>query len=792
MVEATQLVAGDSTFLSSDGGISLVASAPLSRDANYFGISGGVNGFAIDDADGLAPPDERLALNIEAGHFLTGFAVRWTRGLIQISGFSEDPLGSVGSYDAGTGTWSHDQPWTAGATVSFSFENGNASLGRSLELTILDPSTPNPQLALVWISYAEVEGNDFPVPVIVDASRRGQTIESFGASAYWSFDPIETWPLPTKERMAHLLFSEVGGIGLSSFRFDFGGGDLDASGNPATGNQTVEPLTWRFPEAMKTSASAPFDWTRREGQQWFLRRARDYGISRLTLGSNSPPAWCTKNGRTFCDESVVTVGDTNLDPTKVGDYADYLCDVIEHFRDQEGIVFSEVSPINEPEYAWDSGAQEGCRYYDPADIRDLVTELHGQMVARGLADETGILLGDHGSIRTLNDGGYLPGLHGHPDMVGKLLPFVGYHSYWTDLEPDLNASLRADLFDAAAAIGKGTMQTEFCPLRAYGNGRDLSVEPAWYVFRVIHRDLTRANTAAWSWWRALSPADFKDGLLYTDFRSVSDTDPEVFDSKLLWMLGNFSRFVRPGYVRLDVLGPDDLSGLMFSAWESPDSDELVVVAGNASEVSQPIDLSATVAGGVKEWVPWLTDAGHSLERGVSISGTYEMPPRSFVTFVGKRGASPFRLRCVVRADEAFPVPGAAVNLVAEATWEDGVVRLRPHAGGDPLLLAGGDEWVMRPVDREPTGELSDGRYEICQRTGGGYLAIGGDEAMTSRPLEISDVAQTWLLETDLEGRKRLRHEPTGRVMTAEWTADRDRNGDGMRVALESSFALMPS
>ncbi|MBK1827310.1 glycoside hydrolase [Haloferula rosea] len=793
-IPASAVSPGQTSYTTADGGVTLGSSSPFTQSSNYFGIEGGTNALAIDDADGLAPADEVLTIQLQPGFHATGLRLRWARGLISISGLAGDPEAGLGDYDAETGTWTYYQAWTSSSSVSYTFANRDATLGRSLSLTVLDPVVSNPQFSLVSISYENLNDEGSPVPIFIDGSNRQQVMESFGASGYWSFDPTESWPEELKERMAEYLFSEAGGIGLSSFRFDFGGGDLDENGNRITGLQTSEPGSWRFPEALKTSAEGDYDWSRRMGQQWFLRRAHEYGIRQLTLGSNSPPAWATKNGRTFCDESVVAIGNTNLDPAMRDEYAAYLCDVIEHFRDQDGIVFSEVSPLNEPEYLWDNGSQEGCRYFDLVEIRELVNALHSEMSGRDLVDGTRILLGDHASIRSVNNRNYLSELYGHPDTAGKLAPVVGYHSYFTDLDPDLDSSLRDDLRSDAAELGMATMMTEFCPLRQYGNGRDLSIEPAWYVFKVIHRDLTRANNTAWSWWRALSPADYKDGLLYTDFRAVGSPDPEVFDSKLLWMLGNFSRFIRPGATRLGVQAPDELSGLMVSAWLGPDEREVVVVAGNASTEPQEIRLSPSLsgaAGDVLEWQPWLTDAGHSLERGAAFTEVYEMPPRSFVTFVGRRTTSPFRLHAVVTADDAYYDPSVTpqVSLSARATWEDGVVTLRSMETGGALSLGEQSEWVLRPVEREPLGMITESRYEVCAATSGRRLGLGGDESMLQRPLALVDEAIAWDLERDLQGRLRLRHVSSQRVLglspAGEWVGVIDGGEARERVNLEA-------
>lgn len=55
-----------------------------------------------------------------------------------------------------------------------------------------------------------------------------------------------------------------------------------------------------------------------------------------------------------------------------------------------------------------------------------------------------------------------------------------------------------------------------------GGKVDLGMDAALYMARVIHTDLTVANAAAWQWWLAVSPYDYKDGLIYVDKNKQTD------------------------------------------------------------------------------------------------------------------------------------------------------------------------------------------------------------------------------------------------------------------------------
>jgi hypothetical protein len=116
-----------------------------------------------------------------------------------------------------------------------------------------------------------------------------------------------------------------------------------------------------------------------------------------------------------------------------------------------------------------------------------------------------------------------------------------------------------------------------------GQGRDLGIDPALYMARVIHLDLTVSQANSWIWWLAISPYDYKDGLIYIDWNK---NDGNVFESKMLWALGNYSRFIRPGMKRIEVNRSDSKTieqstgGLMISSFINPENGKTVSVAIN--------------------------------------------------------------------------------------------------------------------------------------------------------------------------------------------------------------------
>jgi O-glycosyl hydrolase len=176
---------------------------------------------------------------------------------------------------------------------------------------------------------------------------------------------------------------------------------------------------------------------------------------------------------------------------------------------------------------------------------------------------------------------------------------VAGHSYFSTSPWQKGVELRRELAahidslnrSAGRAKGLAYWQTEYCILgdnagEINGNKRDTGMNAALYMARVIHEDLVVGQATAWQWWLAISPYNYKDGLIYVD---KNKKDGDFHDGKMLWAMGNFSRFVRPGMRRIEVTGGDD--SLFVSAYKNGASG--VVVCINLSSGSREVDIRST-------------------------------------------------------------------------------------------------------------------------------------------------------------------------------------------------------
>ncbi len=142
----------------------------------------------------------------------------------------------------------------------------------------------------------------------------------------------------------------------------------------------------------------------------------------------------------------------------------------------------------------------------------------------------------------------------------------------------------------------------------------------------VHNALTVGEANAWLWWWEQAGST-NEGLY---------VNGEI--AKRFYTFGNFTKFVRPGYTRVDITGeiPD---GVELTAY-SGGSGTVIIVAINHNGSS--VDVPITVAGGIApgSFTPHLTSASANLapQAAVTVSGntfTASLPGPSVTTFVSQ-------------------------------------------------------------------------------------------------------------------------------------------------------------
>jgi O-glycosyl hydrolase len=478
----------------------------------------------------------------------------------------------------------------------------------------------------------------------IETTQPRQTIRHFGASDAWSMQFIGLWENEEEqEKIADWLFStendakgQPKGIGLSVWRFNLGAGSAeqgkDAQINPGTRTECF------------LTKDGTYDWTKQPGQRKFLQLAKQRGVPYFLAFMNSAPVYYTQNGLAT---NTGRGGTINLKDDCYDDFARFMATSLKGLEKQEGIHFDYLCPVNEPDGHWNwlGPKQEGS----PATHREiarLARETSKALNEQGLT--TQILMDESSDIRCLLGIHQTDWQRGNaissffsPDStqtyVGNLpnVPhLMAAHSYWTNTPVPYMRKIREQLRDVCNKFGIKFWQTEICIMGndteiGGGQGYDFTMKTALYVARVIHHDLTYADAESWSWWRACG-GNYRDGLI-----RVYEREQRARDSKLLWALGNYSRFVRPGAVRYEVTSPkqEDPYGLMVSAYKNKDG-KWVCVAINYADEPQHIQLNLSDKKKIHWQVYRTSDTEDENLKPIGIcKGKTQLSPRSISTFV---------------------------------------------------------------------------------------------------------------------------------------------------------------
>lgn len=465
----------------------------------------------------------------------------------------------------------------------------------------------------------------------VDPTVAYQEMEGFGASDCWLPNIIGQYWSGNRLQIARWLFSQSisadgkpQGIGLSMWRVNLGAGTAelgDASGiSTDNANNRAESYL---------SASGTYDWTKCAGQQYFMQQAKNNKVEKFVLFSNSPLVQYTINGQGRSDNGA----HANLKDECYGQFAGYMADVAKHFV-EAGYNITHISPVNEPQYDWNGDAQEGSGWQN-TEVARLTRELDAALHTRGLA--TAILIGEASSWEVTYGGNnsrentidafFNPASEAYVGDLTHIEKAIAGHSYWTFDNWSHMRSVRGRVKDAADAKGIRVWQTEWSmldkePSELGGTYDEVSeFDIAQYMSRIIHNDITVAGCSSWSYWTAMSVERWSQKnrfeLIKTtpaggEYSNDFTAEGSVKATHNLWVLGNYSLFVRPGYKRVS-LAHDESKDFFGTAYMAPDNSRMVIVLTNYDR-ERGVSLDMALPAGAKSVFTYTTTATKQLKQ----------------------------------------------------------------------------------------------------------------------------------------------------------------------------------
>ena len=481
-----------------------------------------------------------------------------------------------------------------------------------------------------------------------------QVIDGFGASgAFRQAGSLMIFPEISRQKILDLLFSQQAGIGLTIVR-NLVGDSADSGATPS-----IEPK------------EGEWNWTGDEDQIWLMNEAKKYGVTRFISTVWSPPAWMKTNN------SAVNGGE--LKPEKYQAYAEYLANYVQGYQQHHDLDIYAVSPANEPDL---TTAYSSCRWTS-LQFKEFIKNYlipvfkKDNIKAKVIMPEQ-MNFDDAYAYDTLKDPAGAAGV----DIIGT-------HDY----------DFQVREFPLAKDTGKAIWETEVSNLKEV----DGTIDDGLKYAELIHDQMTITGINAWLyWWFVTSKENGGQALIGI----APDRTFQVY--KRLYTIGNFSRFVRPGYVRIDASlnsVPNPVPNVLVSAYKDKTSGKFAIVAINKGDSDQIVNFKLNNFPALNSVSAYRTSASENLAKlsPIAVSDGVLMAllrNNSVTTFVDR---------------------GTGAGLPATANFVDSGAELKPQDHGTitaDTRITAADMDSQSGTQTEPCGE---GGADVGYINNGSYL-----------------------------------------------------------------------
>lgn len=564
---------------------------------------------------------------------------------------------------------------------------------------------------------------------LVDPSVQSQPWEGWGTSLAWWAHVVGGFPEPIRTEYMDKAFDPVKGLGLNVIRYNVGGGE-----NPAHLPPNKQFLSFRAAVPGFSPQPGVWDWSADANQRFVLKAAIQRGADQLEAFSNSPPWWATVSG------SVTggVKGADNMKPGMEDAFGDYLATVTKHFHDDWGVTFRILEPLNEPTNGWQFGGpfngQEGCVVTPPH--QNIVIKATAAALKRAGITATTVTASDETSISAS-----LSTFNGYDPATLAAISKVNTHSYGGGNRQRLGRQVRA--------AGKDLWMSE------YGDGDASGLS----LSRQILTDINGLHPTAWVYWQVIDGGGW--GMLSSPEDSFTNT--AYVTNKKYYVMGQYSRYVRPGCLLLSVADPNTLAAL------DTKKKTLTLVVTNSGDGDAPLslDLSRFTQLGKRAAVvrtsateEWARPAPVALT-GKTLAVT--LPAKSVTTFVisGAAYTGPLsKPTPSAFAQKAYALTNGSGERLggADGSWRlvdtgEGDYALESKASGQVLDVygnshdAGGQvgEYAPQGTDNQSWNlrKAGDGTYTLLNRESGLALSLSASK-LTQEP-DKGLPAETWRL-----------------------------------------------
>jgi|LSQX01.2.fsa_nt_gb glucuronoarabinoxylan endo-1,4-beta-xylanase len=354
-------------------------------------------------------------------------------------------------------------------------------------------------------------------------------------------------------------------------------------------------------------------------------------------------------------------GQRHLRPDKYAAYVQHLNDFISYMK-ENGVELYAMSVQNEPDYA------DQWTWWTPQEMLNFMKNNAGDINCRVMAPES-FQYRKNMSDPILND----------PKALANM-DILGVHLYGTQL-----SEFKYPLFKQKGA-GKDLWMTEvyYPNSSSQADTWPEALETAIHM----HNSMVEADFQAYVWWyirRYYGPMK-DDGTI----------------SKRGAMMAHFSKYVRPGYVRVDAT-KSPATNVYVSAYKGDNKVAVVAINKSNSAVTLKFSIQNEKPSKVSSWV---TTASSNLSAGTPINVTSDsftatLPAQSTTTFVADLGSA--------------PTPTPTSNIIYGDLNGDGMVNSTDYSTMKRCLLGTISNIPVEVCDLNGDGNFDSTDYAILKR-----------------------------------------------------------------------------
>lgn len=457
-------------------------------------------------------------------------------------------------------------------------------------------------------------------------------------------------------------------------------------------------------------------WVAENENQWSrelstCKKVQSMGVKIFATPWNTPSAdMCTKT-TSFCGNTRCQYrsNEKQINNSAFSRYTDHLIK-FNNYMHNNGVSLYAMSFTNEPDYGHD------WTWWNADQVYEYTKNYAGKLRVNGTKVITAESFCYSKNLynKVLNDANALKnidilGTHYYGSGASTGDSFFKYDLANTKIVPDPNKEIwMTEYYTSSNSTGGSPCRANVWP-------------EALEVAYSIHRGMVISNLSAYVWWYLKRN--------YSLINNGDSNDNNAKDGQITkrgWLFGQFARFIRPGYNRVECTASPTYN-VYTSAYKN--GDDVVIVAVNMSTEAKTVNFSIPGTK-VKQWNVWITDQSRNMKKldpinqGSSFSVT--LPGKSCVTYVGEGSG---KVSCDIVADKYVVEEGDSVLITATCKSDAAIKNVKFSEGSVQIK----DKWVA-PYSFYYGADASVGKHTISAIA---YDANG--EAGEAAPITISVV-----------------------------------------------------